>query len=77
MTQAPTRGRKKKRNAGWFRRGHDPRRHCLTNEERSRGGKTTFQKFMLETPWMLRWLQKRIDATSKKGKANGATKVQS
>lgn len=25
-------------NRGWFRRGHDPRRHPLTIEERRRGG---------------------------------------
>jgi len=27
-------------NRGWFRKGHDPRRHSLTQEERRRGGET-------------------------------------
>lgn len=29
-------------NRGWFRRGHDPRRHLLTTEERRRGGLTAW-----------------------------------
>lgn len=33
--------RKNRPNAGWFRRGYDPRRHKLTAEERRRGGERT------------------------------------
>ena len=35
-------------NRGCFRKGHDPRRHLLTAEERSRGGFHTFLRFMVE-----------------------------
>ena len=38
-------------NAGWFRRGHDPRRHPLTIEERRRGGETSWKRFMIR--WRL------------------------
>jgi hypothetical protein len=33
-------GRRRKRNAGWFKKGHDPRRHELTTAERKRGYET-------------------------------------
>jgi hypothetical protein len=46
-----------------FRPGHDPRRHQLTRAERSRGGQTTFRRAMYDEPWLLRWLQKKIDRT--------------
>ncbi len=48
---------------GRFLPGPDPDRHALTREERSRGGRTTFHKLMMEAPWMLKWLQRRIDRT--------------
>ena len=57
---------KRKKNPGRFQKGPDPRRHQFTPEERSRGGKTTWRKAMYEEPWLLRWLQKRIDATRRK-----------
>ncbi len=53
----------KRRNKGCFRKGHDPRRHRLTDEERSRGGQTTWRLLMEEKPWWLRWLQRKIDRT--------------
>jgi hypothetical protein len=54
------------RNRGHFKRGKDPRRHRLTQAERPRGGQTTWRKFMDESPWMLSWLQRRIDATRRR-----------
>jgi hypothetical protein len=55
---------RKRRNAGHFRRGHDPRRHVLTFEDRSEGGQAAWLKFMEERPELLRWLQRRIDRTA-------------
>jgi hypothetical protein len=44
---------KKRDNAGHFRPGHDPRRHTLTDEEASRGGRTTWLKLMEKRPeWL-------------------------
>jgi hypothetical protein len=51
---------------GRFRKGYDPRRHQFTSAEQSRGGRTTWRRAMYEAPWLLRWLQKRIDATQRK-----------
>jgi hypothetical protein len=59
--------RKKRRNRGHFRKGHDPRRHVLTFEERSRGGQTTWRKAMDGEPHLLRWLQRKIDETAHPG----------
>jgi hypothetical protein len=56
-----------RRNRGHFRRGHDPRRHVLTFEERSRGGQTAWRNMMHDAPQMLRWLQRRIDQTARPG----------
>jgi hypothetical protein len=56
--------KRKKRNRGCFRRGHDPRRHVFTDEERRRGGQTTFLKLMNDEPWLLAWFQRRIDKTA-------------
>ena len=58
---------KRRRNAGHFRKGHDPRRHVLTCEERSRGGQAAWLRLMNEAPQMLRWLQRRIDKTARPG----------
>ena len=58
------RKRRRKRNRGQFRRGHDPRRHVLTFEERSRGGQAAWRKAMEDRPELLRWLQRRIDRTA-------------
>lgn len=33
-----------------FKRGHDPRRHKLTRQDRSRGGQRTFQKLIAGVP---------------------------
>lgn len=38
----------RKRNAGWFRRGKDPRRHLLTSEEKRRGGVTRGRQLLQE-----------------------------
>jgi len=45
----------RKANAGWFKTGYDPRRHILTHEERSRGGRTTTLKFLVLGRWTLDW----------------------
>jgi hypothetical protein len=55
---------KRLRNPGWFKSGHDPRRHDFTNEERRRGCQTTWRKLMADSPWMLDWLQRRISTTA-------------
>jgi hypothetical protein len=34
------------RNAGTFVVGHDPRRHIFTEDERRRGGHTTWNRYM-------------------------------
>jgi hypothetical protein len=47
--------------------GPDRDRHQLTRAERRRGGQRTFEKAMLDEPWLLRWLQRRIDATRRAG----------
>lgn len=47
--------RQRKANAGWFRKGKDPRRHVLTTEERRRGGLTTAKKFTVCGRWHLDW----------------------
>ena len=57
----------RKPNPGRFKKGHDPRRHVFTFEERSRGGQTAWLKLMHEAPHMLRWLQRRIDRTAHSG----------
>jgi hypothetical protein len=38
----------KRRNCGWFRRGADPRRHPLTQQERRRGGCTRWAQVMIQ-----------------------------
>jgi hypothetical protein len=52
------RGRNRKRNPGWFRKGFDPRRHQLTHDERVRGGKTTFRKFLVIGRWRPDWWER-------------------
>jgi hypothetical protein len=34
---------KRRKNPGWFRRGHDPRRHVFTDAERRHGGRSSFR----------------------------------
>jgi hypothetical protein len=48
---------------GRFLSGPDWDRHQFTADERSRGGRTTFHRAMDDAPWLLRWLQRKIDAT--------------
>jgi hypothetical protein len=50
--------RKPKFNRGWFLRGHDPRRHRLTAEERKRGGLACAKKYTIcgGQPWPLDWM---------------------
>ena len=50
----------RRRNPGWFQKGHDPRRHELTYDERSRGGQASFAKLMLERPEVLLGLRKKL-----------------
>lgn len=57
----------KRRNPGHFRKGHDPRRHVLTFEERSRGGQAAWLKMIHDAPHLLRWLQQKIDRTARPG----------
>jgi hypothetical protein len=45
--------------------GPDPDWHRFTRPEQRRGGQRTWQKAMYDEPWLLRWLQRRIDATRK------------
>lgn len=53
-----TRGRKKRRNRGWFKKGFDPRRHIFTHEERVRGGKSCWRKMLVLGGWRLDWLDR-------------------
>lgn len=46
---------RRKRNRGHFRKGHDPRRHQLTAEERKRGGETFKKRYMIVGRWPLDW----------------------
>jgi hypothetical protein len=48
---------------GRFLSGPDRDRHQFTADERSRGGRTTFRRAMDDEPWLLRWLQRKIDAS--------------
>jgi hypothetical protein len=50
---------------GRFRPGPDPRRHRFTQAERRRGGRAAWRKLMEEAPWLLAWLQRRIDRTAR------------
>jgi hypothetical protein len=59
--------KKKRRNRGHFKKGHDPRRHVLTFDERSRGGQVAWQRMMQDAPHLLRWLQRKIDGTAHPG----------
>lgn len=43
-----TRRARARSNSGWFRRGVDPRRHQLTEEERYRGGMRAWYGTMAE-----------------------------
>ena len=53
-------GRPGRRNAGQCRRGHDPRRHCLTTEARRRGGRTSFAYLLAHKPEVLLGLRKKL-----------------
>jgi hypothetical protein len=53
-------GRPGRRNAGWFRQGYDPRRHCLTTEERRRGGRASFAYLLTHKPEVLLGLRKKL-----------------
>ncbi len=57
--------RKTKPNPGAFKKGHDPRRHVLTFEDRRKGGQVAWQRMMADAPWLLAWLQRKIDGTAR------------
>jgi len=44
--------------AGCLPYGFDPRRHLLTHDERVRGGKTTFRKFLVIGRWRPDWWER-------------------
>jgi hypothetical protein len=50
---------------GRFLRGADPDRHQFTQEQRSQGWQTTFNKLMLHEPWCLLWFAKKVSSTAK------------
>jgi hypothetical protein len=54
---------------GRFLPGADPARHVFTPEERRRGGQSTWRRAMYDEPWLLRWLQKKIDASRARRRA--------
>jgi hypothetical protein len=56
--------RRRKANRTSFQPGFDPRRHIFTAEERRRGGQTAWRRLMQDAPWMLAWLQRRINQTT-------------
>lgn len=45
------RGRQQQANPGWFKKGHDSRRHALTREEKSRGGTSAWLRYGLWAMW--------------------------
>ena len=47
------------------RPGPAPRRHQFTAEERRRGGQAAFRRAMIDAPWLLDWLQRKIDRTAR------------
>jgi len=66
-------GRPGRRNAGWCRRGHDPRRHCLSTEEgrrapaadavaekRRRRGRASFASLLMHQPEVRLGLRKKL-----------------
>ena len=55
MAQRKERGRNGRVNPGWFKKGFDARRHLFTHEERVRGGRTTFRKFLVIGRWRPDW----------------------
>lgn len=55
---------KDKENRGWFKKGHDPRRHQFTAEELARGGRAAFLVVAFNKPEKVLWLQKRIKASA-------------
>ncbi|HVL15825.1 MAG TPA: hypothetical protein VM529_24855 [Gemmata sp.] len=55
---------RRKRNPGWFRCGHDPRRHQLTAEERRRGGNTTARMYTIVGPWPPDWHEQATRRTT-------------
>jgi hypothetical protein len=51
-------------NKGWFKKGADPRRHEFTPEERSRGGKASFDYLLTHKPHVLLGLRKKLRRTT-------------
>ncbi len=54
MTRWRKRGRRR-RNKGWFRKGHDPRRHNLSIQDCRKGGLTTARRYLCTGRWHLDW----------------------
>jgi hypothetical protein len=50
---------------GRFLPGDDGDRHRFTQEQRSQGWQTTFNKAMAREPWLLLWLAKKVRSTAK------------
>lgn len=63
------RGRRRKENRGWFKKGPDPRRspYRLTREDRKKGWQTTLARY----PHLGLWLFLRVKTTcpSQEGKS--------
>jgi hypothetical protein len=45
-----------KRNPGWFRKGPDPRRHQLTEQDRKRGGERSYGLTLMGRPTTAWWI---------------------
>jgi len=43
-----------------FKPGPDSRRHKFTRQECREGGKAGFHTLMVEKPWLLLWLRKKL-----------------
>lgn len=52
----------RKPNSGHFRRGHDPRRHQLTTEERQKGYRSAVAG---ASPGLVKWLRSRVACTAR------------
>lgn len=65
----------RKRNPGWFKKGHDPRRHQLTEAERRKGYRVALSRLSAWTPLEeCRWLLWRAKEARKRSQQRAAAR---
>jgi hypothetical protein len=67
---------KQRPNPGWFRKGHDPRRHQLTQEERQRGYRNAVAEPKAgtvtgENVHVLAWVFRRVRSYYRRKRSEG------